>query len=134
VRFLIDTNVFFEMLFERQGAKEATELLAEIDRHNFFISDYTLHSVGYYLFQRKQIHTFRQFLKDQILDAGVEILTLGTEDLERVATISEQTKLDFDDSYQYTVAEKNDLTLVSFDKDFDRTQRGRKTPSEILQL
>jgi predicted nucleic acid-binding protein len=31
------------------------------------------------------------------------------------------------------VAEKHDLTIVSFDHDFDRTERGRKTPKEVLR-
>lgn len=39
--------------------------------------------------------------------------------------------LDFDDAYQYVAAEKYTLTLVSFDADFDRTERGKKTPGEI---
>jgi len=30
-------------------------------------------------------------------------------------------------------AELNDLTIVSFDKDFDKTALGRKTPSQILK-
>ena len=36
----------------------------------------------------------------------------------------------FDDAYQYLAAE-NIITLLSFDKDFDLTPRGRKTPSMI---
>jgi predicted nucleic acid-binding protein len=44
----------------------------------------------------------------------------------------EELGLDFDDAYQYVAAEKRDLTLVSFDSDFDRTRRGRKTPGEVL--
>jgi len=32
---------------------------------------------------------------------------------------------------QEKAAEKYHLTLVSFDSDFDRTGRGRKTPAEI---
>ncbi|MDH7486504.1 MAG: hypothetical protein QHJ81_09555 [Anaerolineae bacterium] len=31
----------------------------------------------------------------------------------------------------YVAAEKYKLTLVSFDSDFDRTERGRRTPAEI---
>jgi|GEM_PF-3295227 len=31
-----------------------------------------------------------------------------------------------------TNAEKYALTLISFDKDFDKTDRGRKTPQELL--
>ena len=29
-------------------------------------------------------------------------------------------KLDYDDAYQYALAEKDNLILVSFDSDFDR--------------
>jgi len=47
--------------------------------------------------------------------------------------IVHQFKLDFDDAYQYLAAELNDLTIVSFDKDFDKTELGRKTPSQILK-
>jgi hypothetical protein len=39
--------------------------------------------------------------------------------------------LDFDDAYQYTAAEKHNLILLSFDTDFDRTSRGRKTPAMV---
>jgi predicted nucleic acid-binding protein len=35
--------------------------------------------------------------------------------------------LDFDDAYQYVAAEKHSMALVSFDADFDRTDRGRRT-------
>ena len=45
--------------------------------------------------------------------------------------LHERFGLDFDDAYQYVAAEKNDLTIVSFDKDFDRTERGRVPPSEV---
>jgi len=42
--------------------------------------------------------------------------------------------LDFDDAYQYAVAARYELTLISFDSDFQRTDKGHKTPSEILQV
>ena len=40
--------------------------------------------------------------------------------------------LDFDDAYQYATAEHFDLAIVSFDADFDRTDRGRLTPSAAM--
>jgi predicted nucleic acid-binding protein len=49
-----------------------------------------------------------------------------------VIDISRKFGLDFDDAYQYAAAQEQNLTLVSFDADFDRTSRGRKSPSEIL--
>jgi len=47
--------------------------------------------------------------------------------------ITERFNFDFDDAYQYVIAEKYNLTIISFDTDFDRTERGRKTPVEILE-
>jgi len=46
---------------------------------------------------------------------------------------AQQYNLDFDDAYQYMLAEKHQLQLISFDKDFDSTKIGRKEPSEIVQ-
>ncbi len=45
----------------------------------------------------------------------------------------EELALDFDDAYQYTIAAKYSLTILSFDSDFDRTDLGRKVPAEIIQ-
>jgi len=51
--------------------------------------------------------------------------------MRQVADVESEFKLDFDDAYQYVSAEKNELTIVSFDSDFDRTKLGRKTPAEL---
>jgi len=39
--------------------------------------------------------------------------------------------LDFDDAYQCAAADHYGLTIVSFDSDFDRTEKGRKTPDDV---
>ena len=33
----------------------------------------------------------------------------------------------------YIPSEKYNLTIVSFDSDFDHTERGRKTPEEVVR-
>jgi len=58
-------------------------------------------------------------------------LSVSMDDMEAVVNAATMYNLDFDDAYQYVVAEKHGLGLVSFDSDFDRTRRGRKAPSEI---
>jgi hypothetical protein len=55
------------------------------------------------------------------------------DDLRELDTVAKMFTLDFDDAYQYVAAEKYDLQLVSFDADFDRTERGRKTPAEVVE-
>lgn len=64
--------------------------------------------------------------------AGVAVVGLKVGDMEAVINAARRFRLDFDDAYQYVVAEKYDLSIVSFDQDFDRTYRGRKTPAEVV--
>ena len=52
--------------------------------------------------------------------------------LERLITVASDYQLDFDDAYQYVAAERNDVTLVSFDGDFDDTELGELTPREAM--
>ncbi len=62
------------------------------------------------------------------------MVSLSYEDMGNVIEVSARFNLDFDDAYQYVVAEKYNLTIISFDSDFDRTELGRKTPKEVLEL
>jgi len=77
---------------------------------------------------------WRRFLEELILPGHVTVLALSSDKLRSVGDIAQRFGLDFDDAYQYVTAEENDLTLVSFDRDFDKTTRGRQTPQEINQL
>ena len=131
MRLFIDTNTFLEIILAQEKAKDAKALLSKIEKHYFFTSDFSLHSIGILFFYRKQHDIFQQFLKDMIIDAGMSIISLSLDDMDLVVKTSQEFNLDFDDSYQYVIAKKYDLILVSFDSDFDRTSKGRKTPSGI---
>ena len=41
MRLLIDTNIFLEVLLEQARAEEARSLLAAVESHEFFISDFS---------------------------------------------------------------------------------------------
>lgn len=133
MRLLLDANIALEIIFDQEKAQEAKALLARAEEHRFFISNYAFHTIGTILFGKKQQDGFGEFVKDFIVGSGVEVTALFQDDTDAVIKVSKEYNLDFDDAYQYVVAEKNNLILVSFDKDFDRTKRGRKTPSQILQ-
>lgn len=68
------------------------------------------------------------------LEAGVAIIALSAWEMEGVIQVAKRFSLDFDDAYQYAVAERYGLTIVSFDSDFDRTGRGRKAPKDLTEL
>lgn len=72
-----------------------------------------------------------RFAQDVFVDGAVSLIHLEPEDTPQLVHVMTQFNLDFDDAYQYVVAEKYNLTLVSLDGDFDRTERGRHTPQEI---
>ncbi len=131
MKLLLDTNIFLEVLLEQAHTSEAMALLAKTDAHTFLISDFSLHSIGVILFRRKKSDAFRRFLSDMVIDAGTAVAHLKPDEMATVADHAQTFNLDFDDAYQYSLADKYDLTIVSFDSDFDRTTRGRSQPSTI---
>ena len=133
MKLLLDTNIFLEVILDQERANEARTLLSEIEGHEFFISDYSLHSIGLLLFRRGKHEVFRQFLRDMILGVGVAVIALSAQEMESLIEAAQRFGLDFDDAYQYAVAERYGLTIVSFDSDFDRTERGRKVPKDLLE-
>jgi len=66
-----------------------------------------------------------------ILGAGVAVIGLSAQEMKGIIQVARRFGLDFDDAYQYAVAERYGLTVVSFDADFDRTERGRKVPKDL---
>ena len=64
---------------------------------------------------------------------GTLLLSLDTVDLLDVITNIQKYKLDFDDSYQFSIAQKYDLTIITFDKDFNVKGIKKNSPDEIIE-
>lgn len=129
--YLVDTNIFLEGLLHQDKADEVRVFLQSIDFSTIFMTDLSLHSIGIILFRLDNFELFISFLEDVVVD-GIGVLSLEPENLKILDQIVQRFGLDFDDAYQYAVADKYALQLVSFDKDFDQTDRERKEPIEIL--
>lgn len=130
--YLVDTNVFLSVFLEQENSEEASRFLLNIPLDRVRISEFSLSSMGVILSRRKRLGLYLKFVDDLLIHGGLVPLRLEGRDLRRIVQNINQHNLDFDDAYQYTVAEKCDLILVSFDKDFDKTARGRKTPAQVL--
>ena len=120
--YLADANIFLEILLNQDKAAEARSFLQSIDLGTIFMTDFSLHSIGIALFRRRKFALFISFLEDTVVD-GVGVLSLDPEDHKTLNQISQKFNLDFDDAYQYAVAEKHNLQLISFDTDFDQTDK-----------
>lgn len=134
MKALLDTNIFLEIILPQEKSEEAKSLLLKSGEYEFFISDYSLHSIGLLLFRKKQHEAFQTFVEDVLQNGGINLLALFPDDIKKMINASKNFGLDFDDAYQYAVASKFELTLISFDSDFQRTDTGHKTPSQILQI
>jgi predicted nucleic acid-binding protein len=131
--YLVDTNLVLEVLLRQTKSDQVKQFLERSLAHGLFFTDFSLHSVGVVLLHRNMHEAFLKAVNDLVLSGRMHVLRLGIGDIQKVVEVSQRFHLDFDDAYQYVAADKHDLTLVSFDADFDRTERGRKTPEQVLQ-
>jgi predicted nucleic acid-binding protein len=131
--FLVDTNVWLERLLDQDRAAEVGDFLNRFPSEWLFMTDFVLHSVGIVLSRFNQLEALSRFVQDAFVDGAVVLIHLYPDDTENILHTIQEFHLDFDDAYQYVSAEKYDLTLVSFDSDFDHIPRGKKTPGKAMQ-
>src|SRR5690349_19517168 len=96
------------------------------------MSDFTLHSLGVILHRLGYRAVFTVFVQDVLIDGGVVLSSLPPTSMAQVVACMDRFSLDFDDAYQYTVAEREQAEIVSFDIHFEQTDRGRLTPAQVL--
>ena len=128
--FLLDTNIFLELLLDREHADDIERFLRTAAPGTLFLSEFSLCSIGIFLLRQKMHQEFLGMV-DDLMKGGVRPVRLGPGDMRELVKASVHYNLDFDDAYQYAVSEKCDLTIVSLDTHFDRTPRGRKAPEDI---
>lgn len=129
--YLVDTNVWLETLLEQEREEEARNFLQRTDSVNLFLTDFSLFSIDIILTRLKKDALFQTFLRDTVEESGAMLIRLDTDGLDRILALRRSVSLDFDDAYQYVAAEAHGLMLISFDADFDRTERGRKEPHQV---
>ena len=115
--YLADTNIFLEIMLAQEKSKECKKFLEE-KRGELFISDFSLHSIGVILFRNKKENVFGRFVNDVL--AKLEIITIEKDTYKDLSEISKEFNLDFDDAYQFKIAQENNLTIATMDRDFDK--------------
>lgn len=129
--YLVDTNIWLERLLGQEKSEIVGKFLDLVPADQLYITDFALHSIGVILSRIKRRDVFLQFIDDLFIKGSVSVVTLDVEDMQKVISVMEEFSLDFDDAYQYIAAQKDNLPIISFDKDFDKTQLGKKTPEDV---
>jgi predicted nucleic acid-binding protein len=130
--YLVDTNIWLERLLEQEKSEAVGTFLDYADPADLIVSDFSLHSVGIILCRLGRAQDFLKFVADVFIEGGVAQVQLDVADMDRLVSVMQSFGLDFDDAYQYVVAEKMGATIVSLDADFDRSERGRVRPEEVV--
>ena len=111
--FLVDTNVWLELLLAQEKAEEVKEFLQTVEAASLAISEFSLYSIGIILSRFKKDELFKEFLSDTIEEAKVVRICLKVKELKEIPSIRQQYKLDFDDAYQYH-RDKIQLSISQF--------------------
>jgi uncharacterized protein len=117
--FLADTNIFLEVLLAGNKAEACKAFLAR-NYGKIHISDFSLHSIGVILFRQRLELVFKIFFED--VSINTQILSLAKESYVKLPEIKQRFNLDFDDAYQFQVAEDHKLAIATMDKDFNRVR------------
>src|SRR6266540_5269317 len=115
IEALIDTNIFLEVILRQQRFALCESILREKEKQ-IGISDFSLHSIGIDLFRRHREDAFLKFLED--IEGLVTVLELELKDYSKIYENHKRHHLDYDDSYQLTVAEVFDIEIITLDSDF----------------
>jgi uncharacterized protein len=133
LKYLLDGNIILELLLDQQQADTVARFLQQSLPETLCFSEFSLYSLGIILIRFKQPEIFVRAVDDLLTSGVLRLVRLSFEHMARIAEASQNFSLDFDDAYQYVAAEVHDLVLLSFDRDFDRTPRGRKTLEEVMK-
>jgi predicted nucleic acid-binding protein len=117
--FLVDTNVFLEILLNQPGRAKCGQFLQQ-NSGALAIADFSLHSIGVIALHRQQAALFADFLNDSL--PNLELLHLDRIGYPAVAHAAQIFNLDFDDAYQFTVAKAHGLAIATQDQHFTRVK------------
>ena len=116
---LVDTNIFLEILMEQRREEKCRRILKK-HKGEICLSDFSLHSIGIFLFRLHMEDEFAQFVRDFL--SYENIIGLTPDRMSEVVEVKREFGLDFDDSYQYLVARSNNLKFLTMDRDFEKTE------------
>lgn len=130
---LIDSNLVFSLLLKQNDYESTEKFFDAIDHFNLKVQilDFALYSITLILTRRGFGDKIKEFL--QGLDSSENISIYRPKPAEISEAINLKVNLDLDDKLHYYLAKKKNMTLISYDQDFDKTDLKRLTPSQALK-
>jgi len=115
--FLVDTNIFLEILLKQYKRKKCRNFLDD-NLGSLHATDFSLHSIGVILFKYNKEPIFNKFIEDFM--SNTILLSLPIKLYKELINARKYFSLDFDDAYQYKTAQYYALKIVTMDKHFEK--------------
>lgn len=135
--YLIDTNIFLEVLLSRPkrgGCKLFLGYLRDGVRVGS-VTDFSIHSIIVVMDGLGKRDGLKTFLRSLTAYRGLSIHSTSLADEMRAIDLAVETGLDMDDSLQYASALSMDAEcIVSFDKHFDGLKIQRREPARTSDM
>ena len=130
--YLLDTNIFLEILLEQEKSGECEILLKNIKNSKvlFYVSSFTLHSIEVAMIHEGKIELLSDFLRFILANKIIRLDTNTNEELQ-ILNFAKEFELDFDDAFQFYLCRRNNLKIISYDKHFDKLRIERVEPRDV---
>lgn len=132
--YLIDTNVFLEVLLLQPKKEECEKFLEQLRKGKKLgiVTDFTIHSIIVIMYNYGKLDGLRIFLSSLTSYKGLRVYPTDLTSEIKATELAAQNKLDMDDAIQYAIAlDANVEAIVSFDKHFNNLNIPRKEPHQL---
>ena len=133
--FLIDTNIFLEILLARKNKNSCKKFLKKVHTGDIqgIVSKFSLYSIEILLTSLNKMKELNLFLSSLLKSQGLIIKTTTITDELQILALMKKYNLDFDDAIQFYIAIKNNVkNIVSFDKHFNNLSIKRIEPVQVI--
>ncbi|MBI5046902.1 type II toxin-antitoxin system VapC family toxin [Candidatus Micrarchaeota archaeon] len=135
--YLLDTNIFLEVILKQQRSEECKNLLYKIlsGEVTVVITDFSIYSIVIRMeHENRDVDQIKKFLLSLSNYRGLTIHSLSLHEKILATSLMKEYKLDFDDALQAQAALSNEVKeIISFDDDFDTISTiKRVVPSDLL--
>ena len=84
--YLLDTNVWLELLLNQSRAAEVSQLLKVLNSSELALSDFSLHSICVILGRTQRLTLLDQFVADLFVQSQTALVVLSGAEVQKVTT------------------------------------------------
>lgn len=134
--FLIDTNIFLEVMLARAKRKACIEFLNAVKtgREKAAVTDFTIYSIMIILDGLGKLQELDRFVRSFSAYKGLTLYATSVEDKLEAVKLAMNLEFDVDDAIQYASAKSLGAKgIVSLDRHFDDHAVPRIDPGALVQ-